>query len=77
MSQEANELVSDYLDQQVKAGRLSLPCPRIAATQFLGLLKTDLHMRLLFNQPVSVSRAKLRHIVDCSVQMFLGGCRKR
>jgi hypothetical protein len=57
----------------VPPGKLVLPCPEMAASQFLGLLKTDVHMRLLLNQPANISRARLRRIVDCSVETFLNG----
>lgn len=73
----SHQLIGEYLTLQVAAGKLTLPCPEIAASQFLGLLKTDVQMQLLFNQPVSVSRARLRHIVDCAVELFLHGCAPR
>ena len=69
----SHEQIGNYLAKQVAAGKLALPCPDMAASQFLGLLKTDVHMRLLLNQPANISRARLRRIVDCSVDMFLNG----
>jgi len=73
----SHEQVGQYLAKQVAAGRIVLPCPDMAASQFLGLLKTDVHMRLLLNQPASISRARLRRIVDCAVEMFLNGALPR
>lgn len=70
----SQNLVSVYLERQCALGRVTLECADLAAAQFLGLLKTDLQMRLLFNQPVDISSANLRRIADCSVALFLNGC---
>ena len=69
----SHEQIGAYFAKQVATGKLVLPCPDMAGSQFLGLLKTDVHMRLLLNQPAKVSRAGLRRIVDCAVEIFLNG----
>jgi len=66
-------LIGKYLTEQVKAGNIKVKYPEMAAQQFLGLLKTDLHMRLLFSQKPRVTKAMLREIAARTAEVFLHG----
>jgi TetR/AcrR family transcriptional repressor of mexJK operon len=66
-------LVCDYLVRQQDKGLLRLQCPEIAASQFLGLLKTDLQMKLLFSQRKRITKSEIERTVECCVDVFLNG----
>ncbi|HEV2573483.1 MAG TPA: TetR/AcrR family transcriptional regulator [Beijerinckiaceae bacterium] len=66
-------LIGKYLAEQVEAGTIKVKYPDIAAQQFLGLLKTDLHMRLLFSQKPRVTKALLHDIAARTAEVFLNG----
>ncbi len=66
-----------YLRDQVRHGRLTFPDIDLAAAQLVALLKTNVHMRLLFNQPVSLDQARIAELATASVRLFLGGARPR
>ena len=69
-------LISDYLARHAEAGVLAIEHPDLAAAQFMGMLKTDVHMRLLFNQPVAVTRAEIARIASSATRLFLHGAMK-
>jgi len=66
-------LVYSYMVRQQDSGLLRLPCPEMAASQFLGLLKTDMQMKLLFQQRKRVSKSEIEQIAKCCVEVFLNG----
>jgi hypothetical protein len=66
-------LVYSYMVRQQDSGLLRLPCPKMAASQFLGLLKTDMQMKLLFQQRKRVSKSEIEQIAKCCVEVFLNG----
>jgi AcrR family transcriptional regulator len=70
-------IFDEFLHEQVRLGHLSFADPSIAAAQLVGMLKTNLHMRLLFNQPVSRVPEELRAKAESSVALFLDGARPR
>lgn len=65
--------VQSYLEDLQKTASVCLPCPDIAASQFLGLLKTNFQMRLLFGARKQLSRQEIRTTVECCVDVFLCG----
>ena len=67
---ETVDVVSDYLESQVRAGRLRIEDPRAAAWQLLGMLKAESHMRLQFNMEPLPAKEIERYLCDC-VAMFL------
>lgn len=69
----SHTLISAYLSEQVAAGTIKVKYPEMAAQQFLGLLKTDLHMRLLFSQKPRVTKALLHEIATKTAEIFLYG----
>jgi TetR/AcrR family transcriptional repressor of mexJK operon len=66
-------IIHAYLQTQVKLGKLHFKQPDLAAVQFMGMLKTDLQMRLLFSQKIKLPRARLREIAACTADLFLHG----
>jgi hypothetical protein len=70
---EGERLVYSYMVRQQESGLLRLPCPEMAASQFLGLLKTDMQMKLLFHQRKRVSQSEIKQIVECCVEIYLNG----
>ena len=66
-------LIRDYLATQQRQGVLDLPDPDLAASQFLGLIKTDLQLQLLFGRRKRVSKAEIQKIAETSVDLFLNG----
>ena len=66
-------MIREYLAHEQGRGNLKLPCPEIAASQFLGLLKTDMQLKLLFRQRKRVTQEEIRKIANCCVQIFLDG----
>jgi hypothetical protein len=59
--------------RQQDRGLLRLPCPEMAASQFLGLLKTDLQMKLLFGQRKRITKSEIERTAECCVDVFLNG----
>jgi TetR/AcrR family transcriptional repressor of mexJK operon len=66
-------LVYSYMVRQQDRGLLRLPCPEMAASQFLGLLKTDLQMKLLFGQRKRITKSEIERTAECCVDVFLNG----
>ena len=69
-----SQLVFDgFLRSQVALGRMAFPDVRLAAAQLIAMLKTNLHMQLLFNQPAVVNHTRIARIARASVRLFLHG----
>jgi len=74
----SEQIVRKLLLRRVSAGELVLPRPELAATQFLGMLKTDLQFRLLLRAtPPTVSAHEIRRIARATVSLFLHGASSR
>lgn len=71
---KTEKLIGNFLKEQQKQKKIELKCPEMAAGQFLGLLKTNVQMKLLFVQKKSVSAAEVEKIAKCCVDLFLNGC---
>ena len=67
------QVVNAYLQQQHDMGHIKLPCIDIAASQLLGLLKTDTQMRFLLGQKRRITRKEIQYIARCCVDVFLDG----
>ena len=74
---KSEQIVADYLKHLVREGTLRVASPTMAAGQFLGMIKTNLQVRLLLKPDTTVSRQKIKEIVDSSVDLFLNGARRR
>lgn len=66
--------VADYLQKQVDAGRLQLDDCYLAASQFLNMIKGDMHMRSLMGEPIELSDGERERIVNHALKLFLHGC---
>ena len=74
---KSEQIVADYLKHLVREGTLRIASPTMAAGQFLGMIKTNLQVRLLLKPDTTVSRQKIKEIVESSVDLFLNGARRR
>ena len=71
----SRSVMRDILANADRRGELRIPDPDFAARQFLGLLKTDLHLRLLLGYDADTSEAALHAIAVACVRLFVNGCR--
>ena len=67
----------EFLRAQVALGHLEFPDIDIAAAQLIALLKTNVHMRLLFNQAAGTTRREIVASATSSVRLFLYGAATR
>lgn len=67
------ERLADYLARQSRAGRLEIADPKLAAVQFLALVKASIHLEALCGEPVSVDEGAIRSHVERAVHLFLHG----
>ena len=74
---QSQRLFTDYLRVQVEAGRLALDDVDLAAAQLIALLKTNIHMKLLFGQPVRIGPKLIDASARASVALFLNGALPR
>lgn len=65
------------LEQMVRAGTLDLEDTRFAAVLLMGMLKTDIHMRLLFNQDIGPGERNFEKIARQCIRLFINGARAR
>jgi TetR/AcrR family transcriptional repressor of mexJK operon len=73
----SQSVFDSYLRQQVALGRMRFPKIELAGAQLVALLKTNLHMQLLFSQPAKVTRQVILESATASVQLFLYGASTR
>ena len=71
--EHTEDLIREYLMTQRNKGTINLPDPELAASQFLGLIKTDLQLQLLFERRKRVSKFEIQRIAETSVDLFLNG----
>lgn len=71
----SQEIFASFLRAHTESGALALPEPDLAAAQLIALLKTNLHMRLLLNQPAPINSRRLVASATSSVKLFLYGAR--
>lgn len=69
----SRQVVVDYFERLVRDGVVVLDDVPFAAAQFTGMLKTDLHMRLLIGMDVPLTRERLESISRKCVKVFLYG----
>ena len=63
--------VTDYLMAANRAGRLSVPEPRLAAEQFVGMIRSDLYMRLILRIEGGAGTQTAEAAADGAVRTFL------
>lgn len=69
----SEQLVAQYLQHLASNDVLRVTSPVLAAGQFLGMIKTNLHVRLLLKPRTTVSAQEIKTIVESSVDLFLHG----
>ncbi len=69
----SESIVRNLLLYRAKTGELTLPRPDLAATQFIGMLKTDLQFRLLMRTIDAVPPLEIRRVARAAVSLFLRG----
>lgn len=74
---QSQHIIAGYLARQVDAGRLVIADPDAAAAQLIALIKTNIHMRLLLNQPVDTAAQDIADSAASSIRLFLYGCAPR
>lgn len=67
------DMVAAHLARQKEAGRLAIADPELASAQLIALLKTNVHMKLLLNQPAKLSVRAIEASAAESVRLFLYG----
>lgn len=73
--EKINQLLSDYLQGQVDLGNLNLQDCRIAAFQFVEMIKGPMHFHALFGH--EIDPAHCDNILTQAVELFLNGARMR
>lgn len=73
----SQHVFDEYFREQAHRGHMRFPNIDLAAAQFVALLKTNVHMSLMLNQPTPVSRRKLEEISRASIHLFLYGALAR
>ena len=63
--------MADWLAEQTRRGRLSVPDPGFAAEQFLNLCQTRLVLRRRLEMQVEPTEAEIARVIDASIEMFL------
>jgi TetR/AcrR family transcriptional regulator, mexJK operon transcriptional repressor len=73
-----SQMVFDaYFRQEAQKGLMQFPNLDLAAAQFVSLLKTNVHLRLLFNQPADTSKRAIEESARASIHLFLHGALPR
>jgi TetR/AcrR family transcriptional repressor of mexJK operon len=70
------KVFDDYFRKQAQLGLMQFTNIELAGAQFVALLKINMHMSLMLNQPTSVSHRKLEEIAKASIHLFLFGALK-
>jgi AcrR family transcriptional regulator len=65
--------MTDWISQNVEAGRLSVDDPEFAAEQLFALMQTRVLMRRRFHMIAAISEADIERVVTAGVRLFLRG----
>jgi len=71
---QLSQHLAGYLEAQVAAGRLTLSDTKLAARQFLEMVKGDAHILAVMGLAKPLSEAAIRTRVERAVDLFLYGC---
>lgn len=75
--QETQRLFAEFLDSHIREGRLAIDDADLAATQLIALLKSNMHMKLMFGRPVRIGPKLIGESARASVRLFLNGALPR
>jgi TetR/AcrR family transcriptional regulator, mexJK operon transcriptional repressor len=74
---QSQDIFEELIRHQASAGRLEVADAQLAASQLVSLLKTNVQMRLLFNQPANTTPRAVAASAAASVRLFLRGALPR
>jgi AcrR family transcriptional regulator len=66
-------MFADLLQAKAQSQEIVIKDATMAASQLIALLKTNLHMKLMFSQTTKVSEAEIRASVKSGVDLFMCG----
>lgn len=69
----SEHVLAAYLRRLAAAKRIRLEKPELGAAQFMGMLKTNIHIRLLLKPHAKVSNAEIDRVVAACTDIFLNG----
>jgi TetR/AcrR family transcriptional repressor of mexJK operon len=69
----SQHVFEEYFRKQAQKKLMHFADVDLAAAQFVALLKTNMHMRLMLNQPTTLSHRQLEEIARSSIHLFLYG----
>lgn len=69
----SEHVLAAYLRRLAAAGRVRVSKPELGAAQFMGMLKTNIHIRLLLKPHVKVTTAEIDRVVASCSDIFLNG----
>ena len=72
---ETHGKITDYFAQLFDRGELRLSDPHTAVELFIGIIKAEKHVKLLFSQEVNVTAEAIRDLAEHAVDVFLNGAR--
>ncbi|MGC2782479.1 MAG: TetR/AcrR family transcriptional regulator C-terminal domain-containing protein [Roseiarcus sp.] len=64
-------VLADILEQAAKEGSLSVDDPKVAAEQFLALVRGELHLHCLYDPSFRPARAKIERQIEAGVDCFM------
>lgn len=67
------DMFASYLDRLVLSGHLEIEDTSLAAAQLIALLKTNIHMKLMFGRPIRTGPKSIAASAKSSVDLFLKG----
>jgi TetR/AcrR family transcriptional repressor of mexJK operon len=73
----SERVIYDYLVSQTNITGLSISNPSLAASHFMGMLKSDMQMKLLLGKRKRITPAEIEEIAESAVGLFLNGARAR
>jgi TetR/AcrR family transcriptional regulator, mexJK operon transcriptional repressor len=74
---ESQSIFEEFIRRQADAGRFAISDPQMAAAQLVSMLKTNVQMRLLFNQSANTSPRAIAASAAASIRLFLHGALPR
>jgi AcrR family transcriptional regulator len=64
-------VLADILEQAAKEGSLSVDDPKVAAEQFLALVRGELHLHCLYDPSFRPARSKIERQIKAGVDCFM------
>ncbi len=72
---ETHGKITDYFARLIGNGELRVSDANMAVELFLGIIKAEKHVKLLFSQEVNVQTESIRAVAEHAVDVFLNGAR--